>query len=506
MSDRPRRVPSGLWICLAVAIVIAAFAIRWVGIDSRGLSADELWSVSLAKDGPWTALLTAVRFDVHPPLYLVQLSLWMMLGDSDQWVMLNSIAWGTAAVALLTFVVSEFHGRRVGLGAGALLAVAPGALSYSDDVRMYSMLLVLIVLAWYLQMRWLNQSLGRRGWIWLILSQCAVAYTHGAGLIMLSGCVLLGFATCLVRRDWRMLWRWLGAEVVVLILVTPTLVVAFMRGVNHPAIPGISNFLQTWAFLTTGQSTLAVGFVAIGLVLLAALGFAASRSTDAAMQIICLVFAPLILAATVSHAFRPIWLDRTFYTVIPFICLGLARLTLENRSSASFADRFGVRVFALLMLGWLALGITDQVSRTKGDGFREAAEMVRKMQQPGDVIVVGPDFSYWYFMWYYQGRNWGMPLHAFLLNADWSRMLARLPQGLVAIAGMSEADRILPSNGATVMLWDPDRPIPAVPPGRIIAVGYRQLPAIATPGYRPADKTVTEHMNIELWEPIKIPQ
>lgn len=488
---------------MAVAILVIGFAIRCIGLDSRALTGDELWSASLAKDGLWTGLLTALRFDVHPPLYILQLSLWMLFGDSDRWLMLNAIVWNTAAIGLLIVLAGKIYGSRVGLGAGALLAVAPGALSYADDARMYSMLLALILLAWYAQTQWLDGKLQRRGAIWLILTQCLVAYTHGAALVMLSGVVILGFATCLTHRNWRMLWRWMAAEMVVFVLVTPTILVAFMRGVRHPAVPNVWNFLETWTFLTTGQSTLQVIFVVLGLIMLAVLGTIVIRGRDTGLQTACLVFLPLILAGLVSHLFRPIWLDRTFYTIIPFMCLGLARATLDPGLAGSAGIRIRAGIFAVLLLGWAALGVPDQFTRHKGDGFRETAELVHQAQRPGDVIVSGPDYSYWYFMWYYHGRDWGKPLHAFILNADWTRMLAKLPQGLVAMFDMSEADRILPSDGATVMLWDPDKPIPVQLPGRIIAVGYGQILPITTTGYHPTDRTKIGQMVVEIWEPAK---
>src|SRR5665213_3350646 len=313
LTDHPKRGPVGSWMGWnAGCIVAVAFAIRCIGINSRWLTGDELWSVNLAKDGPWTALLTTLRFDVHPPLYYLQLSLWMMFGHSDQWVMLNSIVWSTVAVAMLCFMASEFHGARVGLAAGALLAIAPAALDFSDDVRMYSMLLALIQLAWYTQTRWLDGTSGRFGAIWVIASQCAVVYTHGAGLVMMSGCVLLGTATPLVRQDWRLLRRWVALELVVGILVVPNIVVALMRGVSHATAPNLGTFLSTWTFLTTGRSTLDTWFVVFGLILFVAVVSAGILNRAAGLQTATLVFGPLILAGAVSYIIKPIWLDRTF--------------------------------------------------------------------------------------------------------------------------------------------------------------------------------------------------
>ena len=501
LADHTDRVQVGVragW--LAAAVVCAGFAIRCIGIGGRWLTGDELWSASLAKDGPWTALLTTARFDVHPPLYYLQLSLWMLFGHSDQWLMLNSILWGTAAVALLTVAASEIHGPRIGLAAGAMLAVAPAALNYGDDVRMYPMLLALIVLAWYTQARWLDGTSGRFGAFWMIVAQCAMAYSHGAALVMLSGVVLLGGTTLLLRWDWRQLGRWIGIELVVGLLVSPTIIVALMRGVNHPAVPGFDNFLQTWTFLTTGDSTLQAPFVAGAVILLAVLLLGAELDSAAALQTGMLVFAPLILAGVVSHAYKPVWLDRTFLPVVPFICLGLARAPLDRGRTASRTPWYGAAVFAVLLLAWVGLAIPNQITREKGDGFKPAAALVHTLQRPGDLIVCGPNYTYWYFLWYYAGPHWGEPRHAFILNADWQHMMARLPPALTAVLGLSEADRTLHRNGVTITLWDPDRPLPKTS-GNIIVVGLRELEAVKIPGYRLASSTIDTQILVERWVP-----
>ncbi len=52
---------------------------------------DELLSATfVAHDLPRHAL-TNLRFDIHPPLYYFQLSLWTLGGHSDFWLMLNTV-------------------------------------------------------------------------------------------------------------------------------------------------------------------------------------------------------------------------------------------------------------------------------------------------------------------------------------------------------------------------------------------------------------------------------
>ena len=129
------RLASTPWI--VGAILAGAALLRCVGVSSHWLWLDELLAANWSVHGPWATLATILRFDLHPPLYYLQLSLWASLSHDDFWLMANAIFWSTAAVALLIYAASRVYGLRAGLASGLLLALAPAALAYSDQVRMY---------------------------------------------------------------------------------------------------------------------------------------------------------------------------------------------------------------------------------------------------------------------------------------------------------------------------------------------------------------------------------
>lgn len=485
-------------------IVLLVFSLNLIGLGRQWLWSDELWSVTLSKDGPWTALLNAVRFDVHPPLYPLQLSVWMWFGDSDSWVMLNSVAWTAVAAASLAYTSGRLYGPQTGILAGLLLALAPAMLQFSDGVRMYPMLVALIVWAWYALERWLEEP--RRGWrsFWLVVAQAAVSYTHGAGVVMLSGVVVYGAICVLLRRDFRLVLRWLVLEAVVAVLVVPNVIVAAMRGVHHPVAPGLVEIVKTWSFLSTGLPSLAPFVLALSILVLLALLAVTLRGGEAAWQVSALVFAPLLLAAIASHAVKPVWLNRTFMTVVPFMCLALARgissLLAATRPGELRAWRSPAAATVVLLLALFLTDLYLQSQRTKGDGFKPAAEAVRQMAKPGDLIVAGPHYNYWYFLWYYLGRDWGRPLHAFLLNDDWRRMLARVPRPVLEVFDMNESDRLIKDGEMQIILWDRERPLPSSS-GAIIVVGPGEMAEVQPAGYRRAERVVHAPVTVQRWVP-----
>lgn len=484
MSTVASRTGVGSRLALTATVLASlAAALASIRLNDRWLWLDELLSANLASHGPWAALVTVLRFDVHPPLYYAQLSLWMLVSRSDPWLMANSILWFAAAVALLTFGATRLHGHRVGYATGFLLALSPAAITYADQVRMYALLMFLVVWAWYAQARWLEAKAGRYGAVWVILSQAAVTNSHTAGLIMISGCVLCGAVTA-ARNGRGLFLRWLLAEMLVGVVSLPAIVIGAMRGVTHLRAPGLTDVLATWGFLA-GHGV-APGYVGLLLefLVLALLAFGCWQNPRLILSVVTLVFAPIFLAALVSLLVKPMWIERVFVPVIPFLCLCLARSALEIPS----ASQIPAKALLALMAVWSAITIGGQFIRQKGDGFRPAAEVVRQLARPDDIVLVDGDYDYWCFMWYFAGPDWGDPRQAFLVNPDWERMMRHLPAQVVSLLDLGNADVSRHVDGNLVALWDPRLPPPAAS-GDIFLLRAQAATPVAIAG-RKRDATI----------------
>jgi mannosyltransferase len=493
---RVRPANASLWL---LAIICAgAFLLRCVGLTGRWLWYDELLSVNFSAHGPWAALLSALRFDVHPPLYYLQLSLWALPSRGDVWLMLNTVVWSTAAVASLAYCAKRIYGWPVGLVAGLLLAVAPAALAYSDQVRMYSLLMVLTIWAWYAQVRWLDGNTAKLDLLALVASQLAVIYTHSAGLVMLSGPVLFGFVSALGTHRRDDLVRWFLAQALVAALALPAVAIALLRAVEHTRLPSLGDVIGTWSFLVTGNLDLAPWAIAFAGLVTALLAVWAYFDKHLRLLLGTLVAAPLLIAIVVSYALKPMWLERVFITIVPFICLAIAlALTPRAEERLRVKERW-VAVLAFAVI-WAAVGFTQQLSRTKGDGFKPAAALVHSLTGSGDLVLVDDHFSYWSFLWYYAGPDWGRPQRAYLLNDKWAGLTKRFP-ALWGRLGFSAADTKVERQGVAVLLWDRTRPAPSSA-GNIIAVRIADAPPISVPGRRKSERFVVGQLIIERWAP-----
>ena len=515
-STAPLPLASAPW---AVAAILAgAVLLRCVGVTSRWLWLDELLTVNWSVHGPWAAIVNTVRFDLHPPLYYLQIGLWALPSHDDVWLMTNTILWSSAAVGLLIYAASQVYGLRVGLYSGLLLALAPAALAYSDQVRMYSFLVFLIIWVWYAQERWLSETAGRFGAFWMILSQTSIIYTHGTGLVMLSGCVLYGAVRALTTGRGQTVLRWFAIECVVGVAALPAVVFALMHRAAHTHSPDWREIVQTWSFLTFGDmgsacadispadnctSLLAFGdtgpawMLALAALLFAALLVLAIYDKRTRLPLATLVLTPLILAAIISQ-FKTMWLPRVFVPIVPFICLILAVGVAASDKQSGVRTGLRTSAFMLLAVVWAGMGMFQQFTRQKGDGFKPAAELVRTMVRPGDIVLVDDNYHYWCFNWYYLGSNWGDPRHAFLPDAEWARLLMRLPVSITTLLDLNDSDSSLSSGGATVELWNRIR-IPPESTADLIVVREQATRQPNFPNRHLASATPVKQLLVERW-------
>jgi hypothetical protein len=322
---------------------------------------------------------------------------------------------------------------------------------------MYSFIIFLIIWVWYAQERWLNENSGRFGALWMIASQICVVYSHSAGLVMLSGCVLYGAVRVLTSGRRQLILRWLAIECAVGAAALPAIVIAMLRGASHTRTPDWTALVQTWSFLTFGMNSI-LG-AALGALLFAVLLILAIYDKRTRLPLATLVLMPLIVGAVVS-AFKPMWLTRVFLPIVPFICLTIAVGATAPDKRSDMRRSFRTSGFVLLAAVWACIGMFQQFTRQKGDGFKPAADLVRTIAQPGDVILVDGDFVYWCFNWYYLGPDWGEPRHAFVLNADWARMMKRLPEATASFLELNESDSRVLRGAMTVELWDRSKGAP----------------------------------------------
>jgi len=138
-------------IFLLSAIALLAFALRVYHLDAQSLWRDEVDAIRYSGGSPGYLLSVLAQAGHNGPLYFVFLRLWRALtGDSEFALRYFSTIGGVLAVALTYQAARQLRlARAVGVIAALLMAASPYLVWYSQEAKMYTWLVTLVLLAIY---------------------------------------------------------------------------------------------------------------------------------------------------------------------------------------------------------------------------------------------------------------------------------------------------------------------------------------------------------------------
>jgi hypothetical protein len=396
---------------VAIVAALAAGGLVLRLIATRGIWLDEATSIDQAQM-PLGDMLEVLRTnDVHPPLH--HLVLWVtvrLLGTGELAVRVPSLIAATALVPLLYVVARELYDRRAGYAAAALGAVAPFAVWYAQEARMYALFMVFALLAVWLQVRIVRDGARARDLVGYVLAAAALVYTQYFGLLFV-GVQALAFGVAIARGALP-IRRALIAAALLAVLVAPLAPFALDqfaanessgRGFQQPAqaggavepgaAPGAYAALTNaaWAVLgyhSNATMTAIAALWPLGLLLALAL-LGRGRSWPTLLVVACAVVPGVALFA-LGQAKPFVFEVRYFVGAVPLALLLLARgLTSWARRPAVVALACSAAVAAL------GLGLADQQlngSNPRVYDFKQAVHAIEARARPGDVVVYSPKY------------------------------------------------------------------------------------------------------------------
>lgn len=164
--------------CWILLIILVAAGVRFYDLGKPAIWADEGFTLLLSSYSPSQILFHTAR-DVHPPLYYLLLHEWMNLFGQGVFAArsLSALA-DVVTVGLGIWLVRLVSTQRAAMLAGTMLALLPIAVRYSQEIRMYALLALLMVSATIAFVYWVKGS--GRHWPLAIYTLLMVAgfYTH----------------------------------------------------------------------------------------------------------------------------------------------------------------------------------------------------------------------------------------------------------------------------------------------------------------------------------------
>lgn len=249
------------YFVLVLMIVSASWFVRVYGLDRQGLECEELYTIPAATGHQYVylsserargeasfpktmreyqALLAphaerglgdvtgVLRRNVHLPLYFYLMHYWVQLGGtSERALRLPSAVCGTLAVLILFLVGKELFNPFVGAVGALLLGLMPEQIHFSQQARMYTLLVLLAVSSTYAIL--LARKYSSSAWPYLVYALVSVAglYTHYEYLFFFAAQVaFVWLGTSLGRENRR---RWLLSQASVAAAFAPWLLVGMAQ-------------------------------------------------------------------------------------------------------------------------------------------------------------------------------------------------------------------------------------------------------------------------------------
>ena len=164
-------------------------ALRFWHLSYYCLDGDEIFSLTAAR-ADWAAMFSAVAADlVHPPFSYVVLKLWILIGgDGIFWLRLLPTLLSMAAVIPFLLLCRDLKISRAATTLALYFAAVNGYIIYwAHDIRMYSLLLCLTLLSYWLFIRFYKAG-DCASWAILPLAivNLLLVYTHYFGWLVIG--------------------------------------------------------------------------------------------------------------------------------------------------------------------------------------------------------------------------------------------------------------------------------------------------------------------------------
>lgn len=167
-----------------VGLCVAFAALRFWRLFDSCLWFDEIFSVHAATE-PWSRILGFVADDlIHPPLFYILLKVWIAVGgDGLVSVRLFPFVFSLATVVPFLYLCRDLKLRAAQVILGLTFLTVNGALiKYAQEVRMYSVVMLLAMFSVWLFVRFFY--LGKNIWLLTIVNTLLV-YTHYFGWFLI---------------------------------------------------------------------------------------------------------------------------------------------------------------------------------------------------------------------------------------------------------------------------------------------------------------------------------
>jgi mannosyltransferase len=415
-------IKSRIQIIVLILLITLGTLLRLYGLGIQSLWNDELSGWVRSNHASLTDVIEkGVKTDIHPPghqiiLYFVE----RYIGDSEAALRFPSAIAGIFSIPIIFLVSRRLYSYKEGLIAASFMAVLWCPVYYSQEARVYSFLLLFILLAVYFWIDIIQKlNTGERVQYKVTstytITAIITSYLHYYGLYFI---VLLGlFAILLLfRRKQALVYLFIIHILILLAYIPwiPTMITQhFGVGASWATAPEISTFFSYIRFLFNKSNILLYLVLALyGFLFLINLyefrrtgvNRTASLFVSPTLLLALWLIIPYAIVFFISITYKPLLTNRNLIISLPagYLLLSRAITRLPINKIGHLIITSSLIVFFLYHL----LFIMKYYSTPRKEQFREAVEFVVSVKYyHEDSIIMGYVWNPKYLNYYFEKSN-----------------------------------------------------------------------------------------------------
>lgn len=336
---------SRVFLIGAGVILLIGTAFRFWNITEPPLWMDEAVAVAFARL-PAGAILFD-KIDNHPPLFYFILHLWQFVFSEPVMARVPAALAGIATIGVAMLMMRDLVSLRASLMAGLLLALSTPHIYFSQEARMYTLLILgMTVAAWGALGHASPGRLTQRGYAALyVIGGILTIYSHTIGLVMMFCIGMAGLAGGLVTGAGMAHARsWFMRNLVLLAFSLPWLLTIFASIGNTGLTASTALWHSLWYFKTATAfpgigdldnlaALVLYGLVAFGIVW----SWLEGRRALALMLFAMVALYPALLFIVSFE--RPLMAVRTMIPAVLGVCLAASvGFDLISRTAVRYAS------------------------------------------------------------------------------------------------------------------------------------------------------------------------
>lgn len=353
-------------------------------------------------------MLNVIGKDVHVPLYEVILHFWQILfGNEVVFGRALSMIFFIASIPLLYYLGKISYNRVIALWATLLFAVSPFMNWYGNEMRMYSLFVLLSILSQIFFVKIFKEQ-SKNAWIGYAITALLGLYTHYYfSLIFLAQAAFY----LLNRKEFPQgsFKRFVMIAGGLFLALSPWLLYVYHLGQVGNSTPLLSapstiNLFGTFSqflfgFQNDHLNTILVSLWPITIIL----AFLALRKNNRlnreTIYFVIAVIVPIVISFSVSITVRPVYLTRYLIFTLPPLYLFLSWLLFSYNKALSLVLR---SILLIIMVFTLGIEIINANAPIKED-YKAASSYLEAHASAQDIVVVSAPFTLYPIQYYYKG-------------------------------------------------------------------------------------------------------